>query len=98
MRRPKLYLVQPQDDFSIILHYDNGEIRLYDCTWIFKETEVFEKIRDIKQFKELCTVMNGTLAWDISGKRDPYTCIDICPDTIYEESIKINKIYNKKPA
>ena len=27
--------------------------------------------------------VNGTLAWDISGKRDPYNCIDICPDTLY---------------
>jgi hypothetical protein len=39
--------------------------------------------------------MNGTLAWDISEKRDPYTCIDICPDTVYQESRNINREYNK---
>jgi len=35
--------------------------------------------------------MNGTLAFDISHMRDPYSCIDICPDTIYEDSIKCAK-------
>jgi len=33
--------------------------------------------------------MNGTLAWDISGCRVPYNCIDICPDTVYDESEEI---------
>ncbi len=45
-------------------------------------------IRDINAFKEACTVMNGTLAWDISGNRDESSCIDIDPFTVYElESI-----------
>lgn len=45
-------------------------------------------IRDINAFKEVCTVMNGTLAWDISGNRDESSCIDIDPFTVYElESI-----------
>ena len=95
MRRPKLYQVMPRDDFSVVLFYDNGEIKLYDCSWIKSETGVFEKIKDIHAFQRLCTVMNGTLAWDISEKRDPYTCIDICPDTVYQESRNINREYNK---
>lgn len=41
-------------------------------------------IRDINAFKEACTVMNGTLAWDISGNRDESSCIDIDPFTVYE--------------
>lgn len=95
MWRPKLYQVIPQDDYTVVLFYDNGEIKLYDCSWIQSESGVFEKINDISRFKKLCTVMNGTLAWDISEKRDPYSCIDICPDTVYQESRKINRTYNK---
>lgn len=95
MWRPKLYQVIPQDDYTVVLFYDNGEIKLYDCSWIQSEPGVFEKISDISRFKKLCTVMNGTLAWDISEKRDPYSCIDICPDTVYQESRKINRTYNK---
>lgn len=91
MCRPKLFQVLPTDDFCIYLYYDNGEIRLYDCKWILNETGVFTKIHNIESFKELCTIMNGTLAFDVSAIRDPYNCIDICPDTIYEDSIKCNK-------
>jgi hypothetical protein len=32
--------------------------------------------------------MNNTLAWDVSGNWDPTECIDICPDTVYEDSVK----------
>ena len=91
MNRPKLYQVYPTDDYKVYLYYDNGEIRLYDCTWIQTKAGVFKEIHDINIFKELCTVMNGTLAFDISRRRDPYNCIDICPDTIYEDSTKCVK-------
>ncbi len=29
--------------------------------------------------------MNGTLAWDISGKFDPHHCLDISPETLYDK-------------
>ncbi len=46
--------------------------------------DLFEPLRDIHVFKEICTVMNDTLAWDISGDRDSVNCIDIDPFTLYE--------------
>lgn len=45
---------------------------------------IFAPLRDIEKFKNACTVMNGTLAWDISGKWDESDCIDIDPFTVYE--------------
>ena len=45
---------------------------------------IFAPLRDIDKFKNACTVMNGTLAWDISGKWDESDCIDIDPFTVYE--------------
>ena len=88
MLRPKLYQVVPTCDYKVYLYYDNGEIKLYDCNWILNETGIFTKIHDIAAFKETCTIMNGTLAFDISYARDPYSCIDICPDTVYEDSTR----------
>ena len=36
-----------------------------------------------------CTIMNGTLAWDVSGTRDTSTCLDIDPDMLYSlENVK----------
>ena len=91
MSRPKLFQVLPTDDFKVYLYYDNGEIKLYDCAWVLKETGIFTKIHDIEVFKEICTVMNGTLAFDTSLVRDPSSCIDICPDTVYEDSLKCGR-------
>lgn len=88
MDRPKLFQVLPTDDFMVYLYYDNGEIKKYDCDWVLKEDGVFKEIHDIAVFKELCTIMNGTLAFDTSRVRDPYNCIDICPDTVYQDSVK----------
>ena len=33
--------------------------------------------------------MNNTLAWDLSGVYDPYNCIDLDPDNIYEKAITV---------
>lgn len=98
MERPKLFQVLPKHDFTVILFYDNGEIKRYDCNWIKTESGVFRQIHELSRFKDLCTIMNGTLAWDISEKRDPYNCIDICPDTVYQDSVKINKEYIQESA
>ncbi len=51
---------------------------------------VFKRISDITVFTERCTVMNNTLAWDISGTYDPYNCLDIAPETIYENSLTVS--------
>lgn len=48
------------------------------------QTELFAPLKEIEAFKEACTVMNGTLAWDLSGNRDETNCIDIDPFTLYE--------------
>ena len=87
----KIYMVIPTDDYKVYIYYDNGEIRLYDASWMLEKSGVFELIRDIEVFKELCTVMNSTLAWDISRCRDCYNCIDICTDTVYEDSSKVSR-------
>ena len=44
---------------------------------------MFEKLKDVDFFKTV-TVMNNTVAWDLSGVRDPSDCIDIDPCTIAE--------------
>ena len=98
MLRPKLFQVFPTNDYAVYLFYDNGEIKVYDCNWILKKSGVFTKLHDVERFKQLCTIMNGTLAWDISECRDPYNCIDICPDTIYQESMKTHIDPLRTPA
>ncbi len=90
MNRPVLYQVLPTDDFKVYLYYDNGENKLFDCNFILNGSKIFEKIKNINEFKRLCTITNKTLAFDISEVRDNSNCIDICPDTLYEDSISVN--------
>ncbi len=74
--------VLPTKDFKVYVYFSDGRIKLYDVSHLISRG-VFQKISDIKDFMDKCTVMNGTLAWDIAGDFDIYSCIDIDPETIY---------------
>ena len=39
---------------------------------------------DLSFFMERCTILNGTLVWDLSGTRVKTDCIDIDPDMLYQ--------------
>ncbi len=89
MLRPTLFQVVPKDDYKVYLYYDNGEIKLYDCSFILENKKIYKKILNIYDFKRLCTILNKTLAFDISEEFDPCNCIDFCPDIIYNDSTKV---------
>ena len=74
---PTVVQVIPLDNYHVQVFFDDGKIVDYDTTQDLKSS-------NIENFKNTCTVMNGTLAWDISGKMDESDCIDIDPFTLYE--------------
>ena len=80
--------VLPQKDFTVYVYFSDGQIKLYNMK-PFLNKGIFRKISNIDVFIDKCTVMNNTLAWDISGNFDPYKCIDIDPETIYTEGISV---------
>ena len=80
---PTVVQVIPLDNYHVQVFFDDGKIVDYDTTQDLKSS-IFEPLRNIENFKNTCTVMNGTLAWDISGKMDESDCIDIDPFTLYE--------------
>lgn len=75
--------VKPTDDFKVYVYFDDGRIKLYDAKPLVEGGGVFKSISNIETFVDTCTVMNGTLAWDVNGNFDEYNCIDIDPETIY---------------
>ena len=84
---PTVVQVIPLDNYHVQVFFDDGKIVEYDAKEDLK-TEILKELKDIDKFKDACTVMNGTLAWDISGQRDTSNCVDIDPFTLYElESI-----------
>ncbi|MDR3596625.1 DUF2442 domain-containing protein [Clostridium sp.] len=80
---PEVIQVRPTDDFKVYVYFDDGSIKLYDASQLINKG-IFIKIKDINMFKKSCTVLNGTLAWDLDGNYNESTCLDIDPFEIYE--------------
>jgi len=80
---PTVVQVIPFDNYHVQVFFDDGKIIEYDATQDLN-SELFRPLKDIDVFKNTCTVMNDTLAWDLQGNRDETQCIDIDPFTLYE--------------
>lgn len=70
-------------DFAVIVYFSDGIVKKYDASPLLGKG-VFSQISNIDDFMDKCTILNNTLAWDIGGNYNPYTCIDIDPENIYE--------------
>ena len=80
---PRVLQAVPTDDFRVYAYFDDGSIRLVDIAPLIAAGTVFEPLADPAIFRSTVTVLNDTVAWDLSGKRDPYDCIDLDAMTIY---------------
>ena len=81
MLQHKLIDVVPLQNYMLELHYENGEKRIFDVKPYLKGSW-FEKLKDVSVFKTVKVVDNWTVEWS-EGQ-------DICPDTLYEDSIIVN--------
>ena len=75
---PRIHEVIPTDDYKLKLVFTNGESGVYDCSDLL-DFGVFQELKDIAYFKRV-VVLDGTVAWPHEQ--------DICPDTIYLDSVK----------
>ena len=79
---PKVVQVIPMKDYSVYVYFEDGKIVCYDMSHMI-EKDAFSLLKNVDIFMNTCTVLNDTLAWDISMNRDNTTCLDIDPDTLY---------------
>ena len=86
---PTVVQVIPNQDFKVFVYFADGKIKLYDLAPLVARGGVFAQIANVSEFCEKCTVMNGTLAWDIGGNFDVTSCLDIDPETIYLNGIAV---------
>jgi len=93
----KVIQVRPNSDFTVHVYFCDGKIKLYDFKPLLGKG-VFQQISNQNDCLEKCTVMNGTLAWDISGKFDPSQCLDIDPETIYANSVDVKDPLEQQSA
>lgn len=79
---PDIIQVVPHDDYTVSVYFCDGKIVLYDVSPKL-DFGIFTRLKDKSFFKDRCTILNDTLAWDVSGTGDPSECIDIDPDYLY---------------
>ncbi len=75
---PRVKSVVATDDYRLRLTFTNGETGTFDCSHLL-EFGVFREFQNIAYFHR-ASVVGGTVAWPNEQ--------DICPDTLYEDSIR----------
>ena len=81
---PEVFQAVAGDNFTVYAYMNDGSIRLYDVKPAIKKGGVFKILEDEKFFREKLTVLNNSVAWDLSGTRDESRCIDIDPFSIFD--------------
>ena len=76
---PRVKSVTAKDDHTLEIEFANGEVGVYDCAPLL-EFGVFQELKDLSYFRQ-ARVELGTVVWPHEQ--------DICPDTLYEDSLKL---------
>jgi hypothetical protein len=77
---PEVVNVKPEKDYTLHLWFTNGEEGVFDVK-PYLEYEVFQALKDEKMFNSVRPFI-GTIQWANEA--------DLCPDTVYLDSVKIN--------
>ena len=88
--RKRLVSVKANDDYTLLLEYDNGEKRLYDVKPLDGE---FAFLKPMEVFKRVYIDDCGCVAWDknpaIDSNKVWSNKIDLCPDSCYLDSKEV---------
>jgi len=76
---PEVINVKPEKDYTLHLWFTNGEEGIFDVK-PYLDFEVFQSLRDEKMFRTVRPFI-GTIQWA--------NYADLCPDTVYLDSVKI---------
>lgn len=75
---PRVKQVTPQPGYKLKIVFTNNEQGVYDCSQLL-EFGVFQELKDVTYFNKVM-VCDGTVAWPHDQ--------DMCPDTIYIDTVK----------
>lgn len=94
--RRKIVNVIPNDDFSLTLTFDNGEIRCLYVANMLKRGTVFEPLSKWQNFKRVYLDENSCVSWDIAPDIDSSKVwsnkVDLSPDACYVDSIPVKSV------
>jgi hypothetical protein len=76
---PRVSAVKANSDYTLTLTFANGEVRRFDVK-PYLERGIFQDLKDLHVFNSVQPIL-GSIQW--SGGQD------LCPDTLYEESVPL---------
>lgn len=92
--RKRIVHVVPNDNFTLVISFDNGEKRLYDVAPLLQTGTVFAPFRELKNFRRVYVDESHCIAWDIDPNVDSNVVwsnkVDLCPDSCYIDSVPLS--------
>mgnify|MGYP000810218177 FL=1 len=89
--RKRITKVVPRNDFTLVLSFDNGKIRLYDARPLLQAGTVFAPFREWDNFRRVYLDEGHSVCWDIDPNIDSNEVwnnkVDLCPDSCYVETV-----------
>ncbi len=73
---PRVTNVKPEQDFTLLITFSNGEIKKFDVK-PYLEIGIFKELKDLSIFNSVKPSL-GSIQW-ANG-------VDLCPDTLYLDS------------
>ena len=73
---PRVTDVKPSQDYTLVLTFSNGEVRLFDVK-PYLGKGIFRELRELRAFNSVRPFL-GSVQWQ-GGQ-------DLCPDTLYQQS------------
>lgn len=93
--RRKITGVVANDNFTLTITFDNGEVRLYNAAPLLQAGTVFAPFRDLNNFQRVYLDDNHCISWDIDPVVDSNTVwsnkVDLCPDSCYVDSVPVRE-------
>jgi len=72
---PRVTNVKPEQNFSLLLTFSNGEVKRFDVK-PYLEIGIFKELYDLSMFNSVKPFL-GSIQWSNGA--------DLCPDTLYME-------------
>ena len=92
--RRTITAVEACDDFTLLLRFDNGEYRRYDCKPLLKVGTVFEPFISYGNFKRVYLDSDNSVCWDANPDVDSNVVwsnkVDLSTDVCYVDSVPVS--------
>lgn len=87
---PSVVQVLAGQDFTVYAYCNDGAVRLVDAKPLIAKGGVFAPLADPVFFRERLTVLNDSVAWDMTGNRDETACVDLDPCEIFATAVIVD--------